>query len=250
MCTLSLSSPPPTSPPNKYPPPPVSDLTPPLQRVIALYVVSAILEDSRDAQVGCLAKGLHAVLALQLADPHPLVRAWVCLAAARLWRNYDDARAKAASDKIVTRVALLVNDSETEVSAAWGGWEGGGGAARQLVVVLLSHLTPAGPRSVPLRRRRIRSKGPPPRRGLVRPLSRRSSPPPPHLLRAVRRQRPRAKATPPPLRPPLPSLRPPRRCSRRARRRRRRCRRHLRRRAARDGNARPHRHRLHPCLAT
>eukprot|EP00501_MAST-03F_sp_TOSAG23-6_P002370 GSMAST32.ASY1.ANO1.2476.1 assembled CDS len=85
---------------------------------MAAYVLALLMHDNHVGQKQCLEARFHLVAGDNLTSNDSMLRQWLCLALAKQWHNYDDARWIATKDNTVDRLFPLLDDDVPEVRGA------------------------------------------------------------------------------------------------------------------------------------
>ncbi|KDO19921.1 hypothetical protein SPRG_14829 [Saprolegnia parasitica CBS 223.65] len=97
----------------------MTPLLPPDQKAMTLFVLSVLCHEYATGQQACLQNGLLKRVTLFLADPHPHVRQWACLALSKAWEVFEPAKASALEDKVHLHLHKVAQtDAAPEVRAS------------------------------------------------------------------------------------------------------------------------------------
>eukprot|EP00005_Dracoamoeba_jomungandri_P001709 CAMPEP_0174254418 /NCGR_PEP_ID=MMETSP0439-20130205/3738_1 /TAXON_ID=0 /ORGANISM="Stereomyxa ramosa, Strain Chinc5" /LENGTH=1175 /DNA_ID=CAMNT_0015335983 /DNA_START=131 /DNA_END=3658 /DNA_ORIENTATION=- len=88
------------------------------QRMMAAFVLAAIMDDCNPGKIACLNSNLLPICLNQLNDPDASLRRWICVCLAKQWEGYNEAKWFAIRDGAHKRLCALLTDVVPEVRAA------------------------------------------------------------------------------------------------------------------------------------
>eukprot|EP00944_MAST-04C_sp_MAST-4C-sp1_P007823 g7823.t1 len=88
------------------------------EKWLAAYVLALLMHRNKVGQQQCLRARLHLVAAANLQSEDAMLRQWLCLALAKLWHNFDEARVLASTEQTVDQLFPLLEDKVPEVRGA------------------------------------------------------------------------------------------------------------------------------------